>query len=68
MSVVYVSSNELIAQLCDARDQLDRGIELLNETLDLREQISWGVVDADDARDAVYKLVRSIEAHRRSRI
>ena len=56
-----LSSNELISRLCDARDQLDRGVALVTEALDLREQFEWGVADVDDARDAVYKLVRSIE-------
>jgi hypothetical protein len=65
--ITSLSSNELISRLCDARDQIDRGIALVNEALDLREQFEWGVTDIDDARDAVYKLVCSIESHRRSR-
>jgi hypothetical protein len=67
MGAVFTSSNELIAQLCDARDQLDRGVSLINESLDLREQFEWGAIDVDAARDEVHKLVRAIEAHRRSR-
>jgi hypothetical protein len=66
MSVVSLSSNELIAQLCDARDQLDRGISLINEALDLREQLWWSI-DMDDARIGVDNLVRAIQEHRRSR-
>jgi hypothetical protein len=66
--ITYVSSNELIAALCDARDRLDEGVELLNEALDLREQLEWGVLDLDHARGAVSQLGRAVLVHRRSRI
>jgi len=66
--ITYVSSNELIAQLCDARDRLDEGVELLNSALDLRELLYMGVLDMDEARHLVHELkVGSIKAHRRPR-
>jgi hypothetical protein len=66
MSIIPVSSNELIVELCNARARLDRGIELLNRALDTREQI-WWQIDMDQARSAVDALVSSIERHRKSR-
>jgi hypothetical protein len=66
MSIIPVSSNELIVELCNARARLDRGIELLNRALDTREQI-WWQIDMDQARSAVDSLVSSIERHRKSR-
>jgi hypothetical protein len=66
--ITFLSSNELIAQLCDARDQLDEGVELLSSALDLRELLYMGVLDMDEARHLVHELkVGSIKAHRRPR-
>ena len=54
----------IIAELTAARDQLDRTIELLERSLDLREQLTFQF-DMDDARDLVAEFVRDVDQHMR---
>jgi hypothetical protein len=56
---------DLVAQLSIARDRLDRGVLLLNRALDLREQLAWGVLDMDVARDMVAEFKRAVGDHKR---
>jgi len=42
---------------------VDRGVNLLEHALDLREQLGWGI-DLDNARADVNALKYACEAHR----
>jgi len=59
---------EVIAELNERRDWLDRATDLMERALDLREQLQWGVFDADDARAAVAEFKRDCRVHRRRRL
>jgi hypothetical protein len=51
-----LTASELIAQLNDARARLDEGTRLIALSLDLREQLAWGVLGLHQARDLVAEL------------
>jgi hypothetical protein len=60
-SKVGISSQakaDLISELNAARDRLDARVALLNRALDLGEQLSWDLLDLDDARSMVAELRR----------
>jgi hypothetical protein len=52
-------------QLDLARARLDARVDLLGQSLNLREQLSMGILDLDDARAAVWKFKRAIRAEQR---
>lgn len=57
----------LVIQYHSARDALNASLDLLRWSIDLREQLSWGVFDVDDARAAVAELTRACEQHKARR-
>lgn len=60
-------SNQALTPYRVARARLDASTELLTRALDLREQLQWGVLDADEAVHAVWQLKRDAIAHKRGR-
>lgn len=54
----------LLEELDVTRDRFERGVALLERAEQLRESL-WWQPDLDDARDAVAKLCRDVEVHRR---
>jgi hypothetical protein len=48
----------LTAELDAAKATLDRHVSLLQRSLDLHEQLQWGLLDLDDAVAAVAELKR----------
>jgi hypothetical protein len=57
----------LLTQYRWARDALNASLELLRWSIDLREQLEWGVLDVDEARQAVAELNRACEQHKARR-
>ena len=62
-----MSQQNLIGQYHSARDALNASLELLRWSIDLREQLEWGVFDVDDARASVAELKRACEQHKARR-
>jgi hypothetical protein len=57
----------LLTQYRSARGALNASLELLGWSIDLREQLEWGVLDVDEARAAVAELNRACELHKARR-
>ena len=55
--------NRLLARFHYARQRLDRGVDLMQEANDLREQLGWGL-DLDDMTAAVDSFKRGVAAYR----
>jgi hypothetical protein len=62
-----MNQHHLIEQYHSARDALNASLELLRWSIDLREQLEWGVFDIDDARAAIAELNRACEQHKARR-
>lgn len=60
-----VRGNYLVAALSDARNRVEKNCHLINEALDLLEQLQWGVLDIDDARQEVRKLKGAIQERKK---
>jgi len=58
---------EVIAELDTIRARLNRATDLIQQSFDLREQLTWGVFDAVGARAAVADFRRACLVHSRSR-
>jgi len=58
---------EVIAELDAIRARLNRATDLIQRSFDLREQLTWGVFNADTARAAVADFKRACLVHSRSR-
>ena len=58
--------NFITAYRC-ARDTLNSSLDLLTWSIDLREQLEWGVLDIDDARAEVGAFKRACERHKAHR-
>jgi hypothetical protein len=57
--------NRLLAHLDWRRQRLDRASDLIEQAIDLREQLHWGI-DLDHARDLVDTLKRGVAAYAQS--
>jgi hypothetical protein len=60
-------NQHLVTEYRSARDALNASLDLLKWSMDLREQLQWGVFDSDDAKAAVAELKRACEAHKARR-
>ena len=56
--------NRLLVRFDYARARLDRGVDLLQQALELRELLGWGVVDLDDAVERVREFKRAAAIYR----
>lgn len=61
----FGGGNRLIARLDHARRRIDKATDLLQWSLDIREQLHWQI-DADDARATVDAFKRDCRAWQRS--
>jgi hypothetical protein len=59
------NSADPLRQLDGARDRLDRAVELMQQSLDLRQQLAWGVLDIDHARAEVHTFKSAVAAYQR---
>jgi hypothetical protein len=64
--MTITDTGELVDEYRVARNRLDRSTELLARSLDLREQL-WFGLDLDDMRDEIDALELVAEAHKRRR-
>jgi hypothetical protein len=54
----------LLGRYRSARAELDASLALLKWSINLREQLAWGVFDLDDARAAVADFNRAFAQHK----
>ena len=57
----------LLTQYRESREALNASQDLLTWSIDLREQLQWGVLDIDDARAEVGAFKRACERHKAQR-
>jgi hypothetical protein len=57
----------LVREYHSARDALNASLDLLQWSMDLREQLQWGVFDLDEAKAQIAELKRACEAHKARR-
>ena len=62
-----MSQENLITEYRCARDALNASLDLLTWSIDLREQLEWGVLDIDSARAEVGAFKRACERHKAHR-
>jgi hypothetical protein len=55
--------NRLLVRLDFARARLDRGVDLMERAIELRQQLQWGL-DLDDMRDQVDAFKRDVATNR----
>jgi hypothetical protein len=60
-----IKGADLVAQLEATRSRVDRATQLMQWSIDLREQLTWGVLDIDAAREEVAAYKRAVEQHER---
>jgi hypothetical protein len=58
-----MTQENLITEYRSARDALNASLDLLCWSIDLREQLEWGVLDIEFARAEVAAFKRACERH-----
>jgi hypothetical protein len=61
------NQSPLLTQYRSARDALNASLYLLRWSIDLREQLEWGVFDIDEAKAAVHAFKCACAAHKAGR-
>ena len=64
-ALIPIKGADLVAQLGVTRARVERATQLMQWSLDLREQLTWGVFDIDAAREEVAAYKRAVEEHKR---
>lgn len=62
---VGAEGHDLLGELDAARARLNAGLDLIDRSFELREQLQWQL-DLDHMRDQVSALKRAVAAHRNS--
>lgn len=62
-----MNQDNLITEYRCARDDLNASLDLLTRSIDLREQLKWGVFDLEFAQAEVAAFKRACERHRAQR-
>jgi hypothetical protein len=58
------ATSHLLTQYRNAREELNAGLALLQRAIDLRELLSWGVLDLDEAREEAPAFNRAADLHK----
>jgi hypothetical protein len=64
-AVLPPRNNDRVVELDGARRRLDHGVDLMQEAIELRQQLYFGL-DLDHAVELVEQFKRAVDAHRRA--
>jgi len=60
-----IKGADLVAKFAASRARVERATQLMQWSIDLREQLTWGLFDIETAREEVAAFKRALEQHKR---